>query len=221
MVTWVRRPSLEDYDTGNHLRFWANYVAARAHAPYDEEGACEVLPSDRSAKEAAADANAAEQRYQAYRERIREEEAELKAHAAKIKADQARIKAAKAAEWAERQRVQAEERARSADLAREADERRRRWLAENSEWFKRAEEEQRQRDAELQERVIASQKGMAFQFDAWGTGVYVKITKTTTVRWNGYPEGFAQRLVAGATWNVGKPLAMTLVNHGVGELLDG
>ena len=188
-------PSLEDYDSGNHLRWWAEYVGAHAHAPFDEEFRAEWLP-ERSRAELAADARAqaavARERYDAYRakqaveaERLRKIK-ERNERAAKLRRD---------AEWAEQrelQRVRAEENAQRQQIALDAEQRRQRWQAEQAEWRK-AEEERR---VEARRRLRAQAK----RHPKLGGGHYVMMLQPGTIK-------FGDEIIQmqdGEIWNVGE-----------------
>lgn len=204
-----RRPSLDDYDRGDAFKGWAEHIAARAHAPYDEiaHDAAE-WPVNRSINERAADARAAAataaERYAAYRERSRIEDV-ASAQRRKLALDEREKRDRERAKLeAERQLVRAEWAQSREALARTERERRARWQAEQAEWA-----------AYEWERAIES----ARHVPEWGTGAVIRIMGMVRVRWNEHPaEGHIQ-LLNGDVLRVSPRLASALERGGHAEIL--
>lgn len=207
MTLVARRPTLDDYDEGRAGEYFAELIAGRVHNLYDVYAQSVEGLRERSQRKrldepssSASEAKKALERFNAYREleRIANESARARA---KARADRAALYRK---EQAELRREFIERRTRELE---EAEARRLLWVHEQQQWA----------ETEAQERKNRM-RIKARSFFPWGSGVFVQFTEVVTIKWNGHEANGGRPIQAGEVWNVGEPLAQTLIAKQVAEL---
>ena len=187
----MRCPSLSDYDAGTHRLFWAEHIGAHAHGLYDQYEQSHERPRGATVASVMATpafayecAQVAAERYEAYRVKTREIEAQAHVERVRRARFEAKARAARAQQYAEQRRVA-------------------------EEWQEAQRARHRAHRAQMLEEARAWARSEPYpnHVPEWGCDTLVLMHKSTDVRWNKHPIDSKITLRAGQVWRVGAQLA--------------